>query len=63
MLKQIYKALKTTTGRIILKEPILDKEEKTPRLCPSGQWMIVRPLQELEKWIKLNFVIISFKDV
>ena len=47
----------------MLKEPILGNDERYPRLCSSGQWLLTRPAEELEKWLKTNFIIHAKEDV
>ena len=46
-----------------MKEPILNDDERVPRLCESGQWLLTRPAGELDKWLETNFIILAKKDV
>lgn len=57
-----YSALKPG-GVLILKEPILEDYEESPRLCSSGQWMLTRPAFELEHQLLKNFIICRHKDL
>lgn len=46
-------------GSIILKEPILEDNEATPRLCESGQWLLTRDAAEIERHLLDNFYILK----
>ena len=48
---------------MILKEPILEDGQKTPRLCPSGQWLITRSAMEIERQLLKNFTIVKHQDI
>ncbi len=54
LLTEVYFLLKPT-GYLILKEAVLFEEESAPRLCLSGQGMLVRPMRVLEKWLARNY--------
>ena len=48
---------------MIIKEPILEDKEESPRLCPSGQWMLTRPAFEIEYQLLKNFFICHRQDI
>ena len=50
-------------GVMILKEPILEGDDTVPDLCLSGQWMLCRPVMEIEKWLLRSFIIIKSQDI
>ena len=43
VLPDMHRALKSS-GFMIMKEPVLEENETTPRLCPSGQQLLTRPI-------------------
>ena len=58
----LYMGLKPG-GTMILKETILEEYESTPRLCPTGQWMITRPVRAIEQCLMKNFDIVKSVDI
>ena len=60
----LFTALKED-GVLVLKEPILNKNrrETIPRICWTGQNMVVRSAAEIEKRLLKNFVIYRYKDI
>ena len=64
VLAMLFTALKED-GVLVLKEPILNKNrrETIPRICWTGQNMVVRSAAEIEKRLLKNFVIYRYKDI
>ena len=50
-------------GSMILKEPILNEGESTPRLCRTGQWLLTRSADEIERHLLDNFFILKRQDL
>ena len=46
----------------MLKEPILQKEENVPWLCPTGQYQHIRPYFIYQDLIYLYFKVIKWQD-
>ena len=42
---------------MLLKEPVLEDNEKDARLTPEGQYMMVRQVAQIENWLKKLFII------
>ncbi len=48
---------------MVLKETILEEDEKEPRLTIEGQYMMVRPVNQIEKWLYKYFTIEKSEDI
>ena len=58
VLPYLHGSLKSI-GYMVIKEPILEKNERTPRFCPSGQYLITRPKKEIMYLIQKYFFVMK----
>ena len=48
---------------MVIKEPVLEKNEHVSRLCPSGQYLMTRPKKELMRMLRKYFYVIEKKII
>ena len=62
VLSYLYSSLKSD-GHMVIKEPVLEKNERVSQLCPSGQYLMTRPKKELMRMLSKYFYVLEKKII